>query len=93
MTILGASFDTPEDNQTFAVNNEFPFRLLSDPDRTAGAAYGTARDPGDDHPEYALRITFLLDPDLTIRKVYEVTDRAGHAGEVLADLESLGVTA
>ena len=89
MTILGVSFDTPEDNLAFAENNGFPFRLLSDPDRAVGTAYGTVRPADDPNPAYALRFTFLLDPDLQVRRVYEVTDRAGHAAEVLADLDAV----
>lgn len=89
MTVLGASFDSVEDNRAFAESNQFPFRLLSDSDRTTGAAYGTVKEPGEQYPEYSRRLTFLIDPSLTVRKVYEVADRAGHAGEVLRDLDAL----
>lgn len=48
------------------------------------------RGPDDPYPDFALRFSFLIDPDGVVRKVYEVTDREGHAGEVLADLRELG---
>ena len=49
--ILGASFDTPAENLAFAEAQDFPFRLLSDVDRSVGAAYGVVR-PADDTYAY-----------------------------------------
>ena len=40
--IVGASFDTPADNKQFADAEGFPYRLLSDRDRSVGQAYGVA---------------------------------------------------
>ena len=34
--IVGASFDTPADNKQFADAEGFPYRLLSDHDRSVG---------------------------------------------------------
>jgi thioredoxin-dependent peroxiredoxin len=87
--ILGISFDTPAENKVFAEENGFPFRLLSDVDRTVGSAYETTRPPDDERPGFALRISYLIDPVGRIAKAYEVTDTAGHAGEVLGDLRGL----
>lgn len=50
--------------------------------------YGV-RDPGDDKVHFAKRIAYLIDPEGTIRKRYEVDDVAGFAAKVLGDLESL----
>jgi peroxiredoxin len=33
----------------------------------------------------------LIDPDGIVRKIYEVTDVAGHPAEVLADIVSFGM--
>ena len=41
--IIGGSYDSPEDNRLFAEKFDFPFRLLSDPDRSVSAAYGVQR--------------------------------------------------
>ena len=41
------SFDSVEDQQAFAEKENFPYLLLSDPDRTAGAAYDAVRQEGD----------------------------------------------
>jgi len=35
------------------------------------------------------RVSYLIDPEGVIRRAYHVTDTAGHAAEVLADLASL----
>jgi peroxiredoxin len=63
--------------------------LLSDADRSVGRSYGVARAPDEKYPDWAKRITFLIDPNGVIAKVYEVTDVATHPDEVLADIRSL----
>ena len=87
--VLGASFDTPEDNRTFAEAEQFGFRLLSDADKTVGKSYQVTRPDGDERASFALRIAYLLDPDGIIRKAYEVTDTGGFAQQVLGDLRVL----
>jgi peroxiredoxin Q/BCP len=87
--VLGASFDTPEENRAFADDQKFEFRLLSDVDKTAGTAYEVVRPPGADYPDFPLRIAYLIDPDGIVRKAYEVKDVAGFAGQVLDDLAAL----
>jgi peroxiredoxin Q/BCP len=87
--VLGASFDTPEDNKAFAEEQRFGFRLLSDVDHAAGARYEVTRAPGEEHAGFAKRIAYLIDPEGVIAKSYEVTDVAGFAGQVLADLGAL----
>ena len=85
--ILGASFDTPAENRAFAEAQGFPFGLLSDVDRNVGAAYGVTRDPADKFAGYPRRYSFLISPEGLIHHVYDVTDVAGHADAVIADLE------
>ena len=87
--MLGASFDTPEENKAFADAQGFGYRLLSDVDRAVGTRYEVARDPGEQFAEFAQRIAYLIDPDGVIRKAYAVTDVNGFAAEVLADLDAL----
>jgi peroxiredoxin Q/BCP len=93
VAVIGASFDTPEDNAAFARNNGFPFRLLSDVDRSVGEAYETKRAPEEQSPEYAKRRTYLIDPGGRIAKAYRVTDIPAHADDVLADLRRLQAAA
>jgi len=87
--VLGASFDTVEDNRRFAAEQHFPFRLLSDQDRTVGRAYDVVRPAGDQYEAYARRFTFLINPEGIIARIYDVADVKGHADEALADLAQL----
>ena len=87
--VLGASFDTPEENKAFADDQGFGFRLLSDVDRTVGAAYEVARAADDQYASFPHRVSYLIDPEGVVRRAYKVSDVAGHADEVLADLTAL----
>jgi peroxiredoxin Q/BCP len=84
--ILGISFDTPAENKAFAEAQGFPYRLLSDPDRSVGKAYGALKGPDEQFPDFPKRISFLIDPDGVVAKTYTVTDVAAHPGTVLDDL-------
>ena len=87
--VLGISFDVPADNKAFADSQEFGFPLLSDVDRQVGRQYGVLRSGDDQYADFPQRLSYLIDPDGVIRKAYVVTDVAGHAAEVLADLDDL----
>ena len=87
--MLGASFDTVAENQQFAADQHFRFRLLSDADQAVGRTYGVVRATGDQYAAFALRHSFLIDPGGRIARVYDVADVKSHADEVLADLERL----
>jgi peroxiredoxin len=86
---LGASFDTTDENKAFAEAQAFDYRLLSDVDRKVGVLYEVTRPPDDERANFAQRIAYLIDPDGTIRKAYQVSDVSGFADEILADLQSL----
>jgi thioredoxin-dependent peroxiredoxin len=90
--ILGISFDTPAENLAFAEEQAFPYRLLSDADHATGRAYGAEREPDERGYGFAKRLTFLIDPEGVIRKVYEVSDFSGHSAEVLKDIRELAGT-
>lgn len=87
--VLGASFDTPADNKAFADAEGFPFQLLSDTDRSVGATYEVIRPADDEYADYPMRLAYLIDPEGTIRRSYDVTDVNGFADVVLADLAAL----
>lgn len=68
--------------------------MLSDPDKVAGAAYDAVRAEGEPYFEYGLprRVSYLIDPAGQIAKAYDLADHPDlslHAGEVLADLQSM----
>jgi peroxiredoxin Q/BCP len=87
--ILGASFDTPAENLEFATAQKFDYPLLSDVDQHVGESYDVVRDTGDQYAQFAKRLSFLIDPEGVVRRVYVVTDVAAHAADVLEDLETL----
>jgi peroxiredoxin Q/BCP len=87
--ILGASFDTVEDNRAFAEAQQFGYRLLSDTSREVGEAYGVKKSPDEQWADFPKRITYLIDRDGLVRRIYLVTDVATNADEVLADIEQL----
>ncbi len=90
--MVGASFDTVEDQRAFAEAEQFPFKLISDPDRSVGRSYDAEREPGEDYYEFGLprRITYLINPQGTIAAAYDLEgkDLGEHAAEVLADITS-----
>ena len=88
--IIGASFDTVDDQRAFADAEGFPYRLISDTDRSVGRAYHAERQPGEEYHDYGVprRISYLIDPQGRIAVAYDLTgkDLASHAAEVLADI-------
>ena len=89
--LLGISYDSVEDNHAWAEVIGFDFSLLSDTDRTVGAAYGVQRPPGHRFAAYPERATFVIDPQGVVRLVYLVAGKEidGHASQVLEDLLAL----
>ena len=90
--MVGASFDTVEEQLAFAETESFPFALISDADKSIGRRYHAEREPGEDYYEYGLprRITYLIDPEGDIAAAYDLAgqDLAGHAAQVLSDIQS-----
>lgn len=84
--MIGISFDQPADNRAFKESESFPFTLLSDPDKTVGTAYQALREASDPFADYPQRHSYLIDPEGSIVKSYDVSDPGGHGAEVLADL-------
>ena len=88
--MIGASFDTVEEQLAFAETESFPYALISDADKSVGRRYHAEREPGEDYYEYGLprRITYLIDPGGSIAAAYDLAgqDLASHAAQVLADI-------
>ena len=87
--MVGASFDPPDENGAFALDQELPFSLLSDTDGAVAETYGARRPPGSRWAALPERRTFLIDPEGVVRAVYDVADVHRHAREVLDDLRRL----
>jgi peroxiredoxin Q/BCP len=81
--VLGVSFDSVEDNTAFARKFDFPFPLLCDTERRVGMLYGACDDP---KAGYAKRISYLIDAQGTIARVYSQVNPNDHPAQVLADV-------
>lgn len=79
------SFDTVEENAAFADKFGFPFVLLCDTTRSMGLAYGACDSPT---AGYASRVSYLINEQGVIEKVYASVNPRAHPAEVLADLAS-----
>ena len=83
--ILGVSFDEPAKNAEFCAAEAFPFRLLSDRDKTLALAVGAA--DSKEQP-VAKRISYLVGPDGKVLRAYDTVTPASHADQVLQDIDS-----
>lgn len=87
--ILGASFDSIEENRKFAQEQGFKYQLLSDSEKEVGPLYQVMREPGDKFESLPKRISYLIDPEGIIQVAYEVSDPQSHAQQVIEDLKRL----
>ena len=78
--ILGASFDTVQENADFAQKFDFPYRLLCDTRREIGMAYGACADLQD---RSAKRISYVIGPDGSILHAFPKVDTRSHPRDVL----------
>jgi peroxiredoxin Q/BCP len=83
VTVLGASFNSVEQNAAFAKKNDYNFPLLCDTERTLGLAYGACDDA---KARYAKRISILIDEAGKIARIYDKVNPRDHAAQVLVDL-------
>ncbi|HET6885560.1 MAG TPA: peroxiredoxin [Rubrobacteraceae bacterium] len=83
--VYGVSLDSPESHRRFREKHNLNFPLLTDEGGRASEALGVLRE----NRERANRVTFLLDPELRIAKVYPEVSPETHADEILEDAASL----
>lgn len=81
--ILGISFDDPAANAAFVQAEGFPFRLLSDQDRTLAVRVGAADSTS---APIARRISYLVGTDGKVRQVHATVNPGSHAKDVLSGL-------
>jgi peroxiredoxin Q/BCP len=81
-----ASVDTPEDNLTFARNNEANFPLLSDPQKSTAQAYGVLSPRG-----MANRWTFYIGPDGRITHIDRQVNVNSAGQDLVTRLAALNV--
>jgi peroxiredoxin Q/BCP len=84
LVVLGCSISSAEEHKDFIRKNSLPFPLLLDPDKKIATAYGAANGI----PILGLdrRITYVIDENGKVLKVYPSVDPSTHAIEILNDL-------
>ena len=83
--VYGVSLDSPESHRRFREKNNLNFPLLTDEGGRAAEALGVLRE----NRKRANRVTFLLDQDGRIARVYPEVSPETHADEILQDAASL----
>ena len=83
--VYGVSLDSPESHRRFREKYNLNFPLLTDEGGRAAGALGVLREGR----EKANRVTFLLDTEGRISKVYPEVSPETHADEILEDAASL----
>ena len=83
--VYGVSLDSPESHRRFREKHNLNFPLLTDEGGRASETLGVLRE----NRKGANRVTFLLDPELRIAKVYPEVSPETHADEILEDAASL----
>ena len=89
VTVIGVSKDTVKSHLKFAEKYSQPFILLSDPTMEMMGKYGAAveKQMYGKTVRGTNRITYLINPEGKIAKVYPDVDPASHALELLADVK------
>lgn len=84
LLVLGCSVDSSDAHKKFIKKYNLPFPLLLDPDKKIAKAYGVANGI----PILGLdkRVTYVIDEEGRILKVYPKVDPSIHAQQILADL-------
>lgn len=84
LTVLGCSVDSADAHKEFIRKYSLPFSLLLDPDKKIATAYGAANGI----PILGLdrRITYVIDENGNVLRVYPNVDPSTHAIEILNDL-------
>ena len=88
--VFGVSTDSPKSHAKFAGKYKLPFTLLADEDKKIVQAYGVWGQKSFLGRNYmgTHRVTFLIGPEGTIRKIWTSVKPAEHAQEVLATLST-----
>ena len=88
LKVLGISIDSVESHKKFSQKHNLSFDLLSDKEKKVVKTYGVWGKKKFMGKEFmgTRRMSFLIDPQGKIAKIYEKVKPAKHAQEVLEDL-------
>lgn len=89
--VLGVSTDSVASHKKFAEKYKLTFRLLADPNKKVVTLYGVWGEKSMYGKKYfgTNRVSFLIDPDGVIKKIYHKVKPQDHAAEVIVDLKQL----
>jgi thioredoxin-dependent peroxiredoxin len=80
--VLGVSVDPESEVASFAAEHRIRFPLVSDPDGSLTNRVGVMK-TYDGYGDMAARVSFLLDRDAVVRRIWRVEDVVAHPLEVL----------
>ena len=83
--VVGVSVDTVESHRKFAEKNGLNFPLVSDRDKRISNTYGVLSEDG----SHAERMTFIIDKEGKIARVFTKVDVTKHTDEIVAALKQL----
>jgi thioredoxin-dependent peroxiredoxin len=78
MVVLGVSMDDEASHKAFTEKYGLPFKLLADTDGAITKAYDV------EGSGYSKRVTFIIDGEGQISKVFDSVNTASHAQDILA---------
>lgn len=89
VTVFGLSKDTPKSHKKFAEKYNLPFTLLSDETMETIDKYGAfvEKNMFGKKARGTIRISYLINPEGKVAKVYPKVDPANHALELLTDIK------
>ena len=82
--VLGVSVDNTDSHQKFTTKFNLPFPLVADPDKSITKSYGVLNDKSGN----ARRVTFIIDEQGKIAKIFETVKPDQHPQEVLDALKA-----
>lgn len=80
MVVLGVSMDDEASHKAFTEKYGLPFQLLADTDGAITKAYDV------EGGGYSKRVTYIIDAQGTISKVFDTVNTASHAQDILAQV-------
>ncbi len=84
VVVLGVSTDDNASHREFAEKYRLPFLLLPDTEHEIAKAYGVPVRLG-----FAKRVTFVIDRQGKVARIFPSVDPEAHAGEILAEVSKL----
>ncbi|HET9999830.1 MAG TPA: thioredoxin-dependent thiol peroxidase [Ktedonobacteraceae bacterium] len=93
IVVLGVSADSVESHRKFADKYGLSFPLLADTDTNVSQLYGVWKEKNFYGKKFlgVSRETFLIDKEGIVRKAWHKVNAGGHADEVLAEVDALGL--